>query len=305
MNAPYSHAGAGALHALQAAGLMVDDLETGRLIRCRVQEGKRGNRDGWYLAFDDGGIVYGDWHHPDQIGKWQPEGAQPINRAAIEKAKALRKAEQVKERAANGQRLITTWQAAAPATAGGLIDRYLRGRGLHLPNGSALRGARLTYWEDGQPVGDFPTMVAAVTSQAGGLVTLHRTYLSNDHRKAGLPQPKKLMPAAAHMGGAAIRLMQHGQRLGIAEGIETAISASRLFGVPTWAAVSAHGLAAWRPPKTVEQVDIFADNDTSETGQQAAAKLAQALILDGLEVRIHTPQIVGDWNDVLTGGGHA
>jgi putative DNA primase/helicase len=32
--------------------------------------------------------------------------------------------------------------------------------------------------------------------------------------------------------GAAVRLMAHGDTLGIAEGIETALSASALFGVP-------------------------------------------------------------------------
>lgn len=290
-----------AFDALQAAGLMVDSIETGRLMRCKVQGGKGGSRDGWYLAFDDGGIVFGDWHQPDQVGHWQPQGARPINRAAIERAKAERRAAQAQEWATNAQRLADTWQAAAPVQEGGLIARYLAGRGLALPNGDAIRGARLGYWEDGQHQGNFTCMVAAVTAPEGHTVSLHRTYLGADHRKAAVAQPKKLMASAGRMAGAAIRLMGHGTRLGIAEGIETALSAHALFGLPCWAAVSAHGMAAWKPPKQVQQVDIFADHDDSTTGQQAAAKLAQHLMRQGLEVRIHTPETVGDWNDVLQG----
>lgn len=288
-----------AFDALQAAGLMVDSIETGRLMRCKVEGGKRGNRDGWYLAFDDGGIVFGDWHQPDQIGHWQPQGAKPIDRTAIERAKAERRAAQAKEWATNSKRLASTWQNAKPAQESGLIARYLAGRGLSLPNGDAIRGMRLGYWEDGQHQGDFACMVAAVTAPEGHTVSIHRTYLGADHRKAAVAQPKKLMASAGRMAGASIRLVQHGNRLGIAEGIETALSANALFGVPCWAAVSAHGMASWAPPKRVQQVDIFADHDQSGTGKQAATKLAQRLMLQGLEVRIHTPETEGDWNDVL------
>jgi putative DNA primase/helicase len=86
--------------------------------------------------------------------------------------------------------------------------------------------------------------------------------------------------------------------MGIAEGIETALSASVLFNVPVWAAISAPLLKKWRPPPRVEKVIIFGDNDENYTGQEAAYSLARALAND-VEVEVKIPSIPGwDWNDV-------
>ena len=67
---------------------------------------------------------------------------------------------------------------------------------------------------------------------------LHRTYLTADGSKASVISPRRLMSGTVAKG-AAIRLAPAGEALGIAEGIETALSASALFGVPCWAAVNA------------------------------------------------------------------
>ena len=63
--------------------------------------------------------------------------------------------------------------------------------------------------------------------------------------------------------------------LGIAEGIETALAAHAIFGVPTWAALSADGMARWQWPAEVKRVTIFAD--AGDAGRQAAATLADRL----------------------------
>ena len=91
-----------------------------------------------------------------------------------------------------------------------------------------------------------------------------------------------------------------------AEGIETALSAFALFGVPTWAAVTAGGLERWTPPNGTERVVVFGDNDTSGTGQAAAWVLAKRLIVAGLETEVKIPEVAGtDWNDFhrQQGGG--
>jgi len=143
-----------------------------------------------------------------------------------------------------------------------------------------------------------PAMIAMVTGQDGAPSTLHRTYLTDDGRKAPVIEPRRLMPGNIAKA-AAIRLGPAGDVLGIAEGIETALSASALFGVPCWAAVSAAMLAAWQPPPEARRIIIFGDNDSSYAGQAAAYALAQRLRSDERVIEVQIPAEVGtDWNDV-------
>jgi putative DNA primase/helicase len=107
--------------------------------------------------------------------------------------------------------------------------------------------------------------------------------------------------------GCAVRLMRHDDTLGIAEGIETALSATEVFGVPVWAALNANRLEAWEPPAGVRRVVIFGDNDENFVGQSAAYNLAARLrrgryaTIETVEVQI--PDRAGwDWNDYLVKG---
>lgn len=122
--------------------------------------------------------------------------------------------------------------------------------------------------------------------------TIHQTWIEN-----GEAVKRKLMPGKLP-DNVAIRLAPTGKVLGIAEGIETALSASALFEVTVWAAISAPLLRKWRPPEGVEKVIIFGDNDESFTGQEAAYHLARQLS-DDYEVEVKVPTLPGqDWNDV-------
>jgi len=167
---------------------------------------------------------------------------------------------------------------------------YFTGRGITLdvPPLALRLHPGLTYRDEKQIVGKFHALLARVTDSAGSGVSIHRTYLENG-RKAQVPSPKKLMPAAAPVSGAAIRLFPPAPCLGIAEGIETALAAHMLFGIPTWACVSAHGIETFMPPVGVEKVIIFADNDSSGTGQAAAWSLAKRLIHGGILADVRIP----------------
>ena len=99
--------------------------------------------------------------------------------------------------------------------------------------------------------------------------------------------------------GSAVRLAPPIDVLGIAEGIETALSASALFAVPCWAALNAGMLAAWQPPPEVKRIIIFGDNDPEYAGQAAAYALARRLGSNKYVVEVHVPADPGaDWNDV-------
>jgi putative DNA primase/helicase len=156
-----------------------------------------------------------------------------------------------------------------------------------------------------------PAMLALYVSPDAGEMTLHATYLDIAGHKAQVPDVKKLAPLPVPTGGA-VRLAQSAETMGVAEGIETALSAMQMYDVPTWACLTSAGLMKWEPPRTAKHIIIFGDHDTSFAGQLAAYSLAHRLRLareDGapkygtIEVRIPGMSIErdlenSDWNDI-------
>jgi putative DNA primase/helicase len=197
------------------------------------------------------------------------------------------------------ERLKSTWAEGQPTTGNDEASRYLRGRGLNITDGfMALRiHPGLVYREGSETIGIFPTMLATITSHDGVGLSIHRTYLK-DGNKAPVPQPKKVMPGRTITGGA-IRLFPFDDHLGIAEGIETAIAAHELSGLPVWSCISSGGVESFIPPKGAKRISIFADNDLNFAGQKAAFAAANRLSLEGLSVTVHVPKLTGDWLDVL------
>lgn len=141
-------------------------------------------------------------------------------------------------------------------------------------------------------------MVAKVVSHADRAVNLHVTYLTDDGRKANVAPAKKVMPGKLP-DGCAIRLSPAAPVMGVAEGIETAISASLMFDIPVWACVNGTLLAKWVPPDVAEQIVVFGDNDESFTGQARAYTLANRLTVQyKRHVTVMIPPVSGmDWND--------
>ena len=182
---------------------------------------------------------------------------------------------------------------------GSLADVYLTARGCREHTyPKALRFA--AQLRDGEG-GVRPALVATVQAHTGENVTLHRTFLRPDGlAKAEMASPRKLMPGSVPKGSA-VRLSDYtGGPLGIAEGIETALSAMRLYSLPVWAALNTSLLSEWIPPEGCDDVAIFGDNDESFAGHAAAYALAHRLRGMGKSVTLHFPATVGrDWNDEL------
>lgn len=164
------------------------------------------------------------------------------------------------------------------------------------------------YWEavevDGDErwamVGRFPTMVAAFSSLDSNIVAVHRTYLTADGQKAfGSQSGRRSRKVLGSINGAAIRLAPTGPQLGIAEGIETAIAASLLWGIPTWSAYSSSNMQNVLIPACVEEIIVFGDNDQSAVGRDAAHKLARRIIAEGRKAKVVIPDQLKDWADVL------
>ncbi len=145
--------------------------------------------------------------------------------------------------------------------------------------------------------GVFPALLAIQRSPAGECATVMRIYLTRDGRKADVDPIRKMMPCVL-TEGSAVRLGRIQDCIGIAEGLETAICARTLSGVPVWAAMTANLLSGWEPPAAAKSVIVFGDNDESFTGQAAAFGLAKRLKARGLDVEVRLPPVAGsDWAD--------
>lgn len=136
----------------------------------------------------------------------------------------------------------------------------------------------------------------AVTRQP---LSLHRTWIQADGRKADIDPPRLLLAGHRKQGGV-IRLWPDEAvtaGLGIAEGIETALSLAWAY-TPVWACIDAGNLAALPYLPGIDCLVIGADNDPA--GSVAANDCADRWVDADAEVFI-TRQVENDLNDVLTG----
>ncbi|WP_239499137.1 DUF7146 domain-containing protein [Paraburkholderia tuberum] len=143
-----------------------------------------------------------------------------------------------------------------------------------------------------------PALVALVTDAVTSEpLSLHRTWIRADGRKADVDPPRLLLGGHRKQGGV-IRLWPDEAvtvGLGIAEGIESALSLAWAY-VPVWACIDAGNLKALPRLPGIESLTIGADNDPA--GIDAAHTCAQRWAADGCEVFM-TKQAENDLNDVL------
>ena len=89
--------------------------------------------------------------------------------------------------------------------------------------------------------------------------------------------------------------------LGIAEGIETALSVYDKYDVRCWSTINSGFMKRFRAPKGVTKLYIFADNDKSATGHASAFECARANLAyknDVSDVVVMWPDDLGDFNDL-------
>jgi putative DNA primase/helicase len=200
------------------------------------------------------------------------------------------------------------WRFAKPAQRNDTVDRWLHNRGLDLAVFPSVLRHHPSVLHPGPPRSLHPAMIAMVQDPAGRPVTIHKTYLTADGQKAPVESVRMFMTGTI-TPGSAVRLALLGTmlgrpnptntKLGIAEGIETALACMKLFGFPCWAALTAGGIERFQPPESVETLMIMADNDDNGVGRRAAEKLAGRL---SIRCEVHVPnQGKGDWNDVWKG----
>jgi DNA primase len=195
------------------------------------------------------------------------------------------------------------WDRASPAT-GTLVQTYLRARGIRLPMPDQLRFHPAL--KHPQVKGRLPVMLARIADEKG-FCAVQRTFLSADGQAKAPVDDAKL--GLGPMGAGAVRLFPAGDILGLAEGVETALSACQLYSLPVWATLSAARLSRIQIPEGVRQLTIFAD--AGDVGRREAFAAGDAYEHRGFTVEIITPAAhheeasADDFNDIVQahGGG--
>ena len=152
---------------------------------------------------------------------------------------------------------MRTWRNAAPWVRGSAADTYLEIRGIELTDDEArsLRFAPcLWHWPSQSR---WPAMLAPVSLASGVEITTHQTFVRHDGSgKAPLGKQSRLFAAGGRTigGGVWFGAADPDREFIVGEGIESTLSAMRIFGVSAGcAALSAFGIrssdfAASSPP---------------------------------------------------------
>jgi putative DNA primase/helicase len=142
----------------------------------------------------------------------------------------------------------------------------------------------------------FPAMVAAIETNDGEIVGIHRTWLKPDGTGKAEVEPNKM--ALGREKGCAVHLSAGAPTLCVCEGIETGLSILQATGLHVWAALGTANLAVVELPGFVREIIIAADHD--DAGMKAASAAAESYRDRGFQVRIASPRNrKEDWNDVL------
>lgn len=171
-----------------------------------------------------------------------------------------------------------------PITQGSKPDVFLRHRGINLKR----------YPPDLRMDAN-QNMVAAVRDPLYGIVVGYQTTVIRNNGT----HYRKFASGLSIPDGSAVRMGRAERVMGVAEGIETALSAFDLSTIPTWATLGSSRLEKWIAPRGVEAVYIFADNDKHGQGEKSASILEERLNARGIKTEIIMPKHLGDWNDFV------
>lgn len=186
------------------------------------------------------------------------------------------------------------WSEAVPI-AGTPAEAYLRSRGITMELPHTLRFARLRY---PQEQGRRPALIASVCAPDGALTGIQRTFLTDDGRKADVPEVKLSLGRVA---GGAIQLGPPVPSLVVCEGLEDGLTLAQALGRSVWVSAGTSMLPRMELAEITRAVVIGADGD--DAGEAAAKKAAHAFAAVDRKVRIMRPAAgFKDFNAELMGG---
>ena len=197
---------------------------------------------------------------------------------------------------ANALRL---WREARPIS-GSPAKAYLEARGITAASPALRFQPRTPLGPQGR-VQFLPAMLASVSLDEGP-IAIHRTFLDPEKPdKADFSRPKRAL-GALHRGAVRLFAPKHG-KLGLAEGIESALSARALTGIPAWATLGNERFGLVSIPEGVTELHLFVDNDAG--GDLAAKRGLEAYAREDRRIVVRRPtKRDDDWNDELVAWSH-
>ena len=203
------------------------------------------------------------------------------------------------EPATNMQRYAARlWREGRPVS-GTPAERYLRNRSIPAIH-DLMRYHPATPLGRGRSVRRLPALLIAV-GQPRRLAAVQRIFLQPNGRPALLRRTKR---ALGPLYRDAVQLFEPMETLGLAEGVENALSASLLLSIPVWASLGAERFDRIDIPLRIKRLILLADND--HAGRRAVNKALQSYVLPGRDIIVLWPAApFNDWNDMLRAGGKA
>jgi hypothetical protein len=188
-----------------------------------------------------------------------------------------------------------------------LAQLYLYTRGITGAVPDAVRGHRAVWCAESRR--KRPAVLAAVTDGSGAVLAVQRIWVETSLEYDGVtahPKGCRSLDLSAGKktlgpcGDGAVRLAPAASMMGIAEGVETALSAQKLFRIPTWATLGTARLGSVTLPDVVSRLVIF--GDAGEAGHAAAEKASKEYGRRGYTVMTEYPDAgYADFNDQMIG----
>jgi hypothetical protein len=239
--------------------------------------------------------------HPGREGWWTVMQAlggghdqhlhQQRRQLARQQAREIERKRRERE-AADLEAAESTWSKALLAM-GTIIEVYLNSRSILLAPPPSIRLLDLLF--------PGPVMVARITDVNDDTIAIQQTDLPPDGIwRVGMKLQRRFL---GRVGGGAVRLGD-GESIVIAEGIESALSASQLFGLPAYAALSAVGIEKLVLPPHVQYALIFADADDHGESVEAATAAYERWTQEGRSVDVFAVPDK-DANDTIRGRANA
>lgn len=191
------------------------------------------------------------------------------------------------------------------------VEQYLKSRGIRELPQMSVKFSQSEY--DHAESRSFNCMYAIATTENMDIAYTHKTYLENGG-KADVAVNKKMETVnkyneqctscgTEHAANVAVRMFEYGEVLGICEGIESALAAKQLFGFPTWSVLNTSIMKAFKAPRGVTTLIIYADNDKNGAGMAAAFVCGNKNILANNDVEKviirMTDKPDSDFNDMI------